>query len=241
MARPLPTRFADAPALSRRARGGIVVAIFAAHLLLVLALVRACGGVQALAGAARLGPVLSATVIAIPPTAAAHGHQDQGVTGTAGKRALADQIVALAALVPAPSAIAAPVAGIGSETRSGASAGGEGTGGGASGAGIGNGGTGHGSGAGVSKAVKIAGDLAEADYAKAGRAERLGSAVIVALTVGIDGRVSACRVHQPSGDADADTVTCRLASERFRFRPALDQHGDPVESVFGWQQRFFWK
>ena len=241
MARPLPTRFADAPALSRRARAGVVVAIFAAHLVLVLALVRAFGGVQALAGAVGLGPVLTATMIAIPPTAAAHGHQDQGATGTGGKRALADQIVAPAALAPTPPAIAAPVAGTGSETRSGASAGGEGTGGGASGVGTGNGGVGQGSGAGITKPVKIAGDLAETDYGKAGRAKRLGSAVIVVLTVGTDGRVSACRVHQPSGDPDADTVTCRLASERFRFRPALDQHGAPAQSVFGWQQRFFWQ
>jgi protein TonB len=65
--------------------------------------------------------------------------------------------------------------------------------------------------------------------------------VIVLLTVATDGHVTACHVHQPSGDPDADAVTCRLALERFRFQPALDQNGDPVEATFGWQQSFFWK
>jgi protein TonB len=91
----------------------------------------------------------------------------------------------------------------------------------------------------VTRPTKIAGDLVEGDYARAGRTKRLGTAVVVLLTVGTDGRVTACRVHQPSGDPDADAVTCRLASERFRFHPALDQNGDPVEATFGWQQRFF--
>ena len=63
--------------------------------------------------------------------------------------------------------------------------------------------------------------------------------LIVALTVGSDGRVSACRVQQPSGDPDADAITCRLAIERFRFRPARNAAGAAVEAVYGWQQRFF--
>jgi protein TonB len=71
------------------------------------------------------------------------------------------------------------------------------------------------------------------------RALRLGSSVIVVLTVGTDGRVRACRVHQPSPDAEADSITCRLAIQRFRFRPATDRAGNPIESEYGWQQRFF--
>jgi protein TonB len=26
---------------------------------------------------------------------------------------------------------------------------------------------------------------------------------------------------------------------RFRFRPAMNAAGDPVQSVYGWEQRFF--
>jgi protein TonB len=59
------------------------------------------------------------------------------------------------------------------------------------------------------------------------------------LTVGTDGRVRSCRIHKPSPDAEADAITCRLARERFRFRPATDRAGNPIESEFGWQQRWF--
>jgi len=46
-------------------------------------------------------------------------------------------------------------------------------------------------------------------------------------------------IHKPSPDAEADAITCRLARERFRFRPATDRAGNPIESEFGWQQRWF--
>ena len=90
------------------------------------------------------------------------------------------------------------------------------------------------------KAVKIAGDITSTrDYPAASRASRLGTSVIVALVVGTDGRVKGCTVRKRSGDPEADGITCRLAIDRFRFRPALDQNGDPLESVYGWEQRFF--
>lgn len=246
MAQASPTRFSDAPALSKRARGVLFVAIVLGHGVLAVALVRAFGPMLPnLLDDRGLRPELTATVIPDKPPSPSppsHSHRDEGASGAAGKRAAADQIVAPAARLPVPAPSAPPVAGSGSDARSGASAAGEGTGGASSGIGTGSGGTGQGSGGHyvATKPVKIAGDLAEADYPKAGRAKRLGTAVIVVLTVGTDGRVSACRVHQPSGDPEADAVTCKLALERFRFHPALDANGDPVESVFGWQQRFFW-
>ena len=95
-------------------------------------------------------------------------------------------------------------------------------------------------GGGAGKAVKIAGDINSArDYPPATREQRLGDYVIVALTVGTDGRVSNCRIHRPSKDPQSDQITCRLATERFRFRPATDAAGNPVESVYGWRQRWF--
>lgn len=248
MARSLPTRFADAPALPGRVRGALLVLIVLAHGALGIALVRGFGGVQALVGGAP-GPLLTATLTPEkpppppPPAPATHSHQREGASGTAGLHAQADQIVAPPARLPIPEPPAAPVAGAGSDVRSGASTGGEGTGGANSGAGTGSGGTGNGSGGRyvATRPVKIAGDLAEGDYAVAGRAKRLGTAVIVVLTVGTDGHVTACRVHQPSGDPDADAVTCTLARARFRFHPALDQNGDPIEASYGWRQAFFWK
>jgi protein TonB len=247
MARMQPSRFSDEPALSARARAGLIAAIVAFHIALVIGLVRAFGPMLPhLPDDRDLRPVLTATVVADkppPPAPATRSHLAQGASGAAGRRATADRIVAPVVRLPLPDPIAAPVAGTGSDTRSGASAGGEGTGGASSGAGTGSGGAGNGNGGHfvATKPVKIAGALAEADYASAGRAKRLGTSVIVLLTVGTDGHVTACRVHQRSGDPDADAVTCRLALERFRFDPARDRNGDPVEAVFGWQQSFFWK
>ena len=64
---------------------------------------------------------------------------------------------------------------------------------------------------------------------------------MIALTVGTDGRVKGCRIVRPSPDPEADAITCRLATERFRFRPARDRNGEPVESVYGWRQSWFSK
>ncbi len=59
---------------------------------------------------------------------------------------------------------------------------------------------------------------------------------IVVVTVGTDGRPTACRVQRASRDAAANAVTCRLAIQRFRFRAATDAAGNPVEAVYGWKQ-----
>lgn len=83
---------------------------------------------------------------------------------------------------------------------------------------------------------KLSGEIRAGDYPAESRALRIGDYVIVALTVGVDGRVRGCRVHRASRDPQADAITCRLAQERFRFRPATDAAGHPVEAVFGWRQ-----
>ncbi|WP_353227713.1 TonB family protein [Novosphingobium sp.] len=240
MANPPPARFTDAPALTPRARALLGVAVVLGHVALAILLIRAFGGVQVLTERLGLAPLTVATVIEPQshPSAVAAGHAAQGASGAAGKRAQADQLVAAPTPIRLPAPIAPLVAGTGSEAQSGAAASGEGTGGGNTGTGTGNGVTGNGSGGGT-RPVKLAGDLVERDFPPAGRAKRLGTAVTVVLTVGTDGRVSQCRVHQPSGDPDADTITCKLAVERFRFEPARDADGNAVEAQYGWQQRFF--
>ena len=138
--------------------------------------------------------------------------------------------------MPAP-----PVPGSGAEATAGSRDKGTGSGAGGQGMGTGAGSGGSGQGAGgAARPVKIAGDINSArDYPKKSRELRLGDHVVVALTVGSDGRVSDCRIHRPSRDADADRITCKLAIERFRFRPATDAMGNPVESIYGWQQRWY--
>jgi periplasmic protein TonB len=46
-------------------------------------------------------------------------------------------------------------------------------------------------------------------------------------------------VIRPSPDPEADAIVCRLAEQRFRFRPATDAAGNPVPATYGWRQEWF--
>lgn len=164
-----------------------------------------------------------------------------GAAGAVGKKALPKEVAAPKPKIVIAQMQAPQAASTGSAERSGAGDAGQGAGAGGQGAGTGAGGSGNGQGGGATKAVKIAGDINSArDYPREGRDLRIGDHVIVALTVGTDGRVKGCRVVRPSRDPQADKVTCDLASARFRFRPARDAAGNPVVSIYGWQQRWFY-
>ena len=168
--------------------------------------------------------------------------EKEGAAAEAGKKAKPKPESALEAKIPVSKKTAPKVASTGNDVRSGGSDRGEGTGAGGEGQGTGSGNSGDGQGGGgiAVKAVKISGDINSArDYPRRSRELRLDDHVIVALTVGTDGRVKNCRVHRASRDPEADRITCALARERFRFRPATDASGRPVQSVFGWKQRWF--
>ena len=62
------------------------------------------------------------------------------------------------------------------------------------------------------------------------RAERDGieGNVTVRVTVGPDGRVSACSVSASSGNADLDAAACDGMTRYARYDPALDQNGNPI-------------
>lgn len=241
-------RFTDAPRLDPRTRIGIVAVVVLIHVGLVSAIIHGLGGVPATLAQAGLGQVVAAYNIALPPSPspppapAATTREAEGKAAAAAPTAKAKAVSAPRARIATPRDTAAPVSSTGDEARSGAASAGQGTGGGGNGVGTGSGGSGNGSGGRyvAQKAVKIAGDITSTrDYPAAGRDDRIGKSVIVALTVGADGTVRGCRVHRPSGDAEADRITCQLATQRFRFRPATDQNGQPIESVYGWQQRWF--
>jgi protein TonB len=132
------------------------------------------------------------------------------------------------------------VASTGTANASGARETGAGTGAGGEGQGTGRGNAGSGTGAGTRPLEKIAGDISTArDYPRAGREARRGHDVVIELTVGTDGRVSACRVTDPSPDPEADAITCRLATQRFVFRPRLNAAGQPMVGLYRWRQRWF--
>ena len=142
-----------------------------------------------------------------------------------------------------PPVVVPPAASPGTANTSGAGERGTGTGAGGEGSGTGSGRGGSGQGGiAVTAPVKVAGEINDArDYPvpAGGREIRRGHHVIVHMTVGVDGRARNCRVVEPSPDPEADRITCRLAQERFRFRPARDAQGEPVEAPYGWRQDWF--
>jgi protein TonB len=133
--------------------------------------------------------------------------------------------------LPSPSP-AATAAGAGSAAN------GSGAGGVGSGSGAGSGGTGTGSGVAV-PAQRIAGGLSDRDYPR--DAARASGTVGIGFTVLSDGRVGDCRVLGSSGSPRLDALTCSLVVQRFRYRPARDQAGQPVDSTvrtaFTWGTR----
>lgn len=228
----------------RRMRLGVAVLVAALHVAAVMALIHAFAPRFTAEVARRVTSVFTIEV-SIPPSKPeppAQPPQTAGATGEAGRKAIPREAAApVPKIVLASPAPASRIAGKGQDATSGARASGQGTGTGGRGAGTGagDGGTGQGGGA-ATKPVKIAGDINSArDYPKRSRALRRGDHVVLALTVGTDGRVKGCRVHRPSRDAEADSITCKLATDRFRFRPATDAAGRPIETIYGWQQRWY--
>lgn len=221
------------------------------HIAAVLGLIRAFAPDFAASVTREVGEALTVTVVTPPPSPTptppptppptAAEPEEAGAAAEAGKRAKPREAAAPRPKVVLATPRAPPVASTGSDNASGAREAGRGTGGGGNGSGTGSGAGGLGQGGGAAtKPVKIAGDINSArDYPRATREQRLGDHVVIALTVGADGRVKGCRVARASRDADADRITCRLATDRFRFRPATNARGEPVEAIYGWRQRWF--
>ncbi len=132
---------------------------------------------------------------------------------------------------PLPAPLAAPAAPPAS-SGAGASSG-NGTG---SGAASGLGASGSGAAAVAVRARRIAGNIGRRDFPRVRAKDTPASSVTIRLTVGADGRPTACAIVRPSGTPARDATTCRLALERFRYAPARDASGAAVEDVAGWRQ-----
>ena len=170
------------------------------------------------------------------PDAGASG--EEGVEAVPKPTSAPEPEIAIRPNPPAPKASST-----GTADTSGASDAGTGTGAGGTGTGTGSGNGGSGQGGGIAtQPVHVGGEINNArDYPTppGGRQARVGTEVIVRVTVGTDGRASNCSVFRPSPDAEADRITCRLVVERLRFRPATDSAGNPVAAPFYWRQRWF--
>lgn len=226
----------------RRTRLGVALVVVLLHVVAVLALIRAFAPQFAEETVNAVVATFSVTVTTPPPQPEPAKEIEQaGAAGEAGRKAVARAENAPKPKVPLAPKPAPNAASTGDANTSGAKDAGAGTGAGGTGSGTGSGTGGNGPGGGLTrKAEKISGTIAEKDYNKANRALRLGNSVTIAIHVGADGKPTGCRVVRHSPDPEADALTCRLAVERFRFRPATDTQGNPVASVYGWQQRWFY-
>lgn len=234
----MDSRFAS----RRRPRWGTLLLVVLLHLAVLAGLVQAFAPRFTAQVAERV--VSLATVTVTVPTESEPEPKtapDSGAQGAEAPKAAARAVAAPPAPLPRP-APAPAAASTGVENVSGAGALGTGTGAGGAGSGPGSGGTGTGQGSGARPLELISGRIDDArDYPTppGGRQIRRGHDVVIELTVGTDGRVSACRITDPSPDPEADAITCRLATERFVFRPRLNAVGEPVVGTYRWRQRWF--
>jgi len=235
----------------RRPDWGTLAAVVALHLAAFGGLIRAFAPDLPTAVIERATSLVTVTVSPPPPpapepvpTPAPSPVPEAAAAAPEAPRATPRSIAAPVPRVPIPRpTVVPPVASTGTANASGAAESGTGTGAGGEGSGTGSGGEGSGrGGVAATPPVKIAGEISDArDYPapRGGRAIRRGQHVIIHMTIGTDGRARDCRVVQPSPDPEADRITCRLAEERFRFRPAQDSEGNPVAAPYGWRQDWF--
>ncbi|HEX8625334.1 MAG TPA: energy transducer TonB [Allosphingosinicella sp.] len=87
--------------------------------------------------------------------------------------------------------------------------------------------------------ASLASLFSSADYPAAAVQAGEEGAVGFRLTVGRDGRVTACSVTASSGSASLDSTTCALITRRARFQPARDHKGEPTEDSFN--GRIVWR
>lgn len=228
----------------RSTRIGVILAVALMHVAAVLGLIRAFAPdvtERAVESVVAVFTVTVSTPEPPPPPPPQASGEPEGAAGAAGKRARPREVAAPEPKIALAPDVAPKAASSGDANTSGARDSGAGTGAAGAGSGTGSGNSGSGQGAGAARrAEKIAGEInSTRDYPAAGRVARNGDYVVIHMTVGADGRARNCRVQRASRDPESDAITCRLAEQRFRFRPALNAAGDPVESTYGWRQRWW--
>ena len=170
-----------------------------------------------------------------PPRPREQAQRAKEEKGAAGKKAEPSPVVVPKPKIERPAkppVAAAPVAGTGSATTSGAANYGTGPGAGGSGTGRGGGGTGDFSG--YTPAQRIS-KIPDREYRRIRAASGQSSGRIgITLKVNTDGRPSNCRIVRTSGNPTVDDLFCELAVDYVRFRPARDADGRPVAQDITW-------
>ncbi len=224
----------------RKLRPGVIIALILFHVAALYGLTRALAPDLTQSIERSVVEAFTVTITAPPEEPEV---PDEGMQGDPGEEAVPQPVSAPTPRVtPEPERQLPKAASTGDASTSGATAAGEGTGARGSGDGTGAGDEGSGQGSTMASGpVKIAGIINSArDYPvpDGGREVRFGRSVRIAILVGTDGRPKRCRVFGSSGLPDTDARTCELAMARFRFEPARNSRGQPVEAEFGWEQRF---
>ncbi|MXP26175.1 TonB family protein [Altererythrobacter indicus] len=232
----------------RGINGGVLLLVCIFHIIILGALARAFAPEFTQSVVEKATSLVTVTVRTVepepePPEAELQKSlKAEGAAAEAGRQAIPKEMAApkpaIARKSPQP---LPPVSSNGSESSSGAADAGQGTGAGGEGSGTGSGNNGDGQGGGGARGLKkIDGNITSArDYPRSTRRLRRGHDVVIELTVGTDGRVQSCRVTDPSPDPKADAITCQLATERFRFAPALNSAGEPITGRYLWRQRWY--
>lgn len=226
----------------RGTRLGVIVLVALLHVAALLGLIRAFAPDFTAQVTKTVLSTFSVTVVTPPPAPEPSKEPERaGAAAEAGKKAVAREVKADKPKVELAKTPAPKAASTGTANSSGAKDAGTGTGAGGQGAGTGSGTGGNGSGGGLTRKVeKTAGAINSAkDYPRETRELRKDDYVIVAITVSAEGKPTACRIVRPSKDAQANAITCTLAMQRFRFKPATDVQGNPVASTYGWRQRWY--
>ena len=239
--------------LNSRERAGAVAAVAAVHLAILLALLAA--GRSGAADSDDQPPpieIFDITQPADPPPVVEPVEQEpapeeEGAASPPNVISRATPVVAPEPQVivpPVVEVVASPTPAQGSDPTQGAApdpgpgtgAGGTGTGTGSGGAGSGPGG-GGGPGGGRGPSVVRDTTLRGRDYPRAViRAWPSRAPVFVAVRVQLDGRATDCKVNRSSGDQIVDRWTCHLVEQKVRFRPALDDNGEPYVAWYGYVQ-----
>ena len=235
------TRFTET---RRRPRWWVIALVVLGHLLAFYGLVRAFAPGAIATVERSVLATFNVTITAPPPPPEADARPDEGAAGAPGKQAVPKPVTAPKPRVPISSPSPVPRASsTGSQNSSGARQSGEGTGASGSGEGTGSGRDGGGQGGvGATRLALVAGRIDSAtDFPipPGGRQARFGTSVLVYIGVDADGRPTGCRIVRPSPDPTADGIVCRLALQRFRFRPKTDGGGRAIPGTFGYTQSWF--
>ena len=173
-----------------------------------------------------------------PPAPKPRQPREEGKASPPNLVSRASEVAAPVPAIVPPPLPAAPKPAEGNDSSSGnAPVAGPGTGAGGTGNGTGSGGAGNGPGGGGGTTLRlIKGDITGRDYPRAAAEAGATGTVGLRFVVGIDGRVTDCRVTKSSGNADLDETTCRLIKKRFRYEPSRDARGRPYADVVTGEQ-----